>query len=64
VIGAAIVQAVCAAAAARLAEAGRKPPVILSMNLPGGDDWNAELAVKYGPRLVRYEVPSTGGRKK
>jgi uncharacterized phosphosugar-binding protein len=56
VIGAAIVQAICAAAAARLLEMGIQPPVIVSMNMPDGDDWNRALERRYRPSLVRFEV--------
>jgi len=28
-----------------------QPPVIASMNVPGGDERNRELVARYGPRL-------------
>ena len=57
VIGAAIIQSICATAAGCMAAWGLQPPVIVSMNLPYGDDWNQALAERYHPKLVRYEVP-------
>jgi uncharacterized phosphosugar-binding protein len=64
VIGAAIVQSICAAAAERMVAWGLVPPVIVSMNLPEGDDWNRSLAERFRPQLVRYEVPAAGPAKK
>ena len=58
IIGAAIIQAIVAQASAFLLEWGRKPPVIVSANLPEGDAWNRELAVRYRSSMVRYEVPT------
>lgn len=57
VIGAAIIQSICASAAEHLASWGVKPPVLISTNLPHGDAWNRSLAEQYIPQLKRYEVP-------
>jgi uncharacterized phosphosugar-binding protein len=57
VIGAAIVQAICASAAAQMNQWGLEPPVLVSMNFPGGDAWNEALLERYRGNLVRYEVP-------
>ena len=35
----------------RAARQGQQPPVIVSMNVPGGDERNAELTERYRPRL-------------
>jgi uncharacterized phosphosugar-binding protein len=40
-----------AEAAARLVSAGGEPPVIASMNVPGGDEHNKALHAKYKARL-------------
>jgi uncharacterized phosphosugar-binding protein len=50
-LGAALMNAIVAQTAAALLAAGQQPPVIVSMNVPGGDERNAGLAAKYGPRL-------------
>jgi uncharacterized phosphosugar-binding protein len=48
-IGAALLQALFAEAAARLAADG-SPPVFLSANMPGAEHNNRELVARYGPR--------------
>jgi uncharacterized phosphosugar-binding protein len=58
VIGVAIVEAITSQAAARLLERGIQPPVLISSNTPGGDAHNRELAQRYRPQLIRYEVPT------
>lgn len=50
-LGAALMNMIMVAAAARLAEAGGEPPVIASMNVPGGDEHNKVLHAKYKARL-------------
>jgi uncharacterized phosphosugar-binding protein len=50
-LGAALMNAIVAQTTEELLAAGHKPPVIVSMNIPGGDERNAELAERYGPRL-------------
>jgi uncharacterized phosphosugar-binding protein len=50
-LGAALMNAIVAQTTEELLAAGNQPPVIVSMNIPGGDDRNAELAERYGPRL-------------
>jgi uncharacterized phosphosugar-binding protein len=37
----------------RLVEAGERPPVYLSANIPGGDDHNTELEARYAGRIRR-----------
>jgi uncharacterized phosphosugar-binding protein len=51
VLGAALMNAIVAQTAEALLAAGRQPPVIVSMNVPGGDERNAELTERYRPRL-------------
>jgi uncharacterized phosphosugar-binding protein len=48
-VGAAILQALFAEAAARLAVAG-VPLIFLSANMPGAEENNRELVARYGPR--------------
>lgn len=50
-LGAALMNALVAQTTEILLESGSKPPVVVSMNIPGGDERNAELAERYGPRL-------------
>ncbi len=50
-LGAALMNAIVVATAEKLLERGITPPAIVSMNVPGGDEKNAALAEKYGPRL-------------
>jgi uncharacterized phosphosugar-binding protein len=51
VLGAALMNAIVAQTAAELLARGQQPPVIVSMNVPGGDARNAELTEQYRPRL-------------
>ncbi len=37
--------------ACRYAEAGYDPPLFKTANLPGGDEWNASMAERYGQRI-------------
>ena len=50
-LGAALMNAIVAQTVEELLAAGRQPPVIVSMNVPGGDERNAELTERYRPRL-------------
>lgn len=50
-LGAALMNAIVAQTTEALLAAGHQPPVIVSMNVPGGDDRNKALANHYGPRL-------------
>ena len=50
-LGAALMNAIVVETAAKLLERGIQPPAIVSMNVPGGDQKNAALQAKYGPRL-------------
>jgi uncharacterized phosphosugar-binding protein len=51
VLGAALMNAMVAQTAEELLARGQQPPVIVSMNVPGGDEHNARLTGKYRPRL-------------
>jgi uncharacterized phosphosugar-binding protein len=51
VLGAALMNAMVAQTAEELLAMGKQPPVIVSMNLPGGDEQNARLTEQYRPRL-------------
>jgi uncharacterized phosphosugar-binding protein len=51
VLGAALMNAMVAQTAEELLALGQQPPVIVSMNVPGGDEHNARLTEKYRPRL-------------
>ena len=57
-LGSAIVQAITVQAAALLAERGIKPPVLISANLPGGDEHNRALVERCWPRLVKHQISS------
>lgn len=50
-LGAALMNALVAQTAEALLAAGHQPPVIVSMNMPGGDERNAALTERYRPRL-------------
>ena len=50
-LGAALMNAIVAQTAEELLAAGHQPPVIVSMNVPGGDEHNAALTEQYRPRL-------------
>ena len=50
-VGIAIINAVVVETAAQMAERGVEPPVIPSMNVPGGDERMAILVEQYGSRL-------------
>jgi uncharacterized phosphosugar-binding protein len=51
VLGAALMNAMVAQTAEELLAMGQQPPVIVSMNVPGGDEQNARLTEQYRPRL-------------
>src|ERR687893_683235 len=51
VLGAALMNAMVAQTADELLTMGQQPPVIVSMNVPGGDEHNAQLTEQYRPRL-------------
>ena len=46
-----ILQAVLMEAAAQAAQNGKKPPVYMSGNIPGGGEFNKELIRQYIPRI-------------
>lgn len=50
-LGAALMNAIVAQTTEALLAAGHQPPVIVSMNIPGGEERNVALAERYGPRL-------------
>ena len=50
-LGAALMNAIMVEAADRLRRAGSTPPVLVSMNVPGGDEHNRALTERYRPRL-------------
>lgn len=52
VLGAAVMNAMMVEATAVLQRAGHTAPVIVSMNVPGGDDHNRELEARYRSRLT------------
>jgi uncharacterized phosphosugar-binding protein len=51
VLGAALMNAIVGQTTEMLLTSGQQPPVIVSMNIPGGDERNAELSARYAPRL-------------
>ena len=51
VLGAALMNAIVVEATDRLLRAGQEPPVLVSMNVPGGDERNRALVERYRPRL-------------
>ncbi|MDP9369382.1 MAG: SIS domain-containing protein [Chloroflexota bacterium] len=50
-LGAALMNAIVAQVVETLLAAGQQPPVVVSMNVPGGDERNAALTERYRPRL-------------
>lgn len=50
-LGAALMNAIMVESADRLQRSGTPPPVIVSMNVPGGDEHNRELTERYRHRL-------------
>lgn len=50
-LGAALMNMLVAQATESLLAAGKQPPVLVSANVPGGDEFNAALIDQYGPRL-------------
>ncbi len=50
-VGIAVINAIIVEAASRMIQAGVLPPVIPSMNVPGGDERMADLVERYGDRL-------------
>lgn len=54
IVGASIVQSVCCRAVELAMQEGYTPDVLLSMNVPGGDEHNQPLFEKYDKRIIRY----------
>lgn len=50
-VGIAVVEQIVYGVCRRFAEAGKQPPIFKTANLPGGDEWNAEVIAKYGARV-------------
>jgi uncharacterized phosphosugar-binding protein len=50
-LGAALMNAVVAQTVEAMLANGHQPPVVVSMNVPGGDERNRELVERYRPRL-------------
>jgi uncharacterized phosphosugar-binding protein len=55
VLGAALMNAIVSQVAETMLNHGTQPPVIVSMNVPNGDERNRELQAKYGPRLQLFK---------
>jgi len=55
VLGAALMNAIVAQVAETMLAAGNTPPVIVSMNVPGGDERNRAFQDEYGPRLTLFK---------
>lgn len=53
VTGAAIINAICAEAAALFVRCGIEPPVFMSANVDGGDEYNAKVLEKYR-EFIKY----------
>ena len=53
ITGALVAQLIGAEVVRRLTEAGETPPVYLSANVPGGDEDNNTLEVRYAGRIRR-----------
>lgn len=51
VIGAALMNAIMVETADLLQQRGYRPPAIVSMNIPGGDEMNRQTVERYRPRL-------------
>ena len=51
VLGAALMNAIVVEVTDRLLRAGKEPPAIVSMNVPGGEERNRALIERYRPRL-------------
>lgn len=62
IIGCAIVEAIVVKAASLLQARGITPPLLVSANVPGGDTHNQELARRYRPQMVRFEIPGVDAR--
>ncbi len=52
VTGAAIVNAVCAESVQLFVEAGVEPPVFMSANIDGGDEYNAKIMNRYKDKIT------------
>ena len=55
VLGAALMNAIVAQAAETMLDDGVQPPVIVSMNIPGGDERNRALEATYRDRLRMFK---------
>lgn len=52
VVGAAIVNAFCAEVAGLFVENGKEPPVFMSANVDGGDEYNARMLERYKDKIT------------
>ncbi len=52
ITGAAIINSICAEAVSIFVERGIEPPVFVSANLDGGDEYNAKMFEKYKDRIT------------
>jgi len=50
-VGIAIVEQIVYDVSQHFISAGEEPPVLKTANLPGGDEWNANLIARYGARV-------------
>lgn len=62
IVGAVIVEAITVKAAAILHESGIEPPLLVSSNVPEGDEHNLQLARRYRRQLARSEIPGVDAR--
>lgn len=62
IVGAVIVEAITVKAAAILQEDGIEPPLLVSSNVPEGDEHNLQLAQRYRRQLARSEIPGVDAR--
>ena len=50
-VGIAIMNHIVYGVACAFAKAGKEPPVFMTANLPGGDEWNQRMIERYGERV-------------
>ncbi len=60
IAGAAIVNAISVQIAGNLVEKGISPPILISANIPGGDEHNEQVRAQYYNRLKKTMGPSYG----
>ncbi len=57
IAGAAIINAIIVQVAENLSKRGIMPPILISANVPGGDDHNRKIQIQYHERLKKTMVP-------